>query len=152
MGVSLMLSPEGVSVEGGDIGSSSSSSMISTSNPHLRQEENILKFNIDIPSPYTSGCSRKQSCIALNFSTQLIPFGSSSEKTKHENASLNCMPQGPWAIPPRHGQSQLISPVSGLNAPPLAPESSPPSAAGASGDPCDGSSEDIDDEASELFS
>ena len=30
---------------------------------------------------------------------------------------MNCSPQGPWAIPPRHGQSQLISPVSGLYAP-----------------------------------
>ena len=56
--------------------------------------------------------------MALNFSTQSIPFGSASEKTKHENASRNCIPHGPCAIPPRHGQSQLISPVSGLNAPP----------------------------------
>jgi len=46
-----------------------------------------------------------------------MPFGSASEKTKHENASRNSGPQGPCAIPPRHGQSQLISPVTGLNAP-----------------------------------
>lgn len=37
---------------------------------------------------------------------------------KHENASRNSGPHGPWAIPPRQGQSQLISPVSGLYAPP----------------------------------
>lgn len=48
---------------------------------------------------------------------QSIPFGSSSEYTKQLNASLNSSPHGPWAIPPRHGQSQLISPVSGLKAP-----------------------------------
>ena len=72
------------------------------------------------PSPYTSGFSLKQSCIALNFSTQSIPLGSCSENTKHENASRNCMPQGPYAIPPRHGQSQLIFPVTGSNAPPPA--------------------------------
>ena len=53
-----------------------------------------------------------------------MPFGSASEKTKHENASRNSGPQGPCAIPPRHGQSQLISPVTGLNAPPAAPPSS----------------------------
>lgn len=35
---------------------------------------------------------------------------------KHENAALNSSPHGPSAIPPRQGQSQLISPVSGLNA------------------------------------
>ena len=77
-----------------------------------------------VPSPYTSGFSLKQSCIALNFSTQSIPLGSSSENTKQENASRNCMPQGPYAIPPRHGQSQLIFPVTGSNAP-LAEDSSP---------------------------
>jgi len=75
-----------------------------------------------VPSPYRSGFSLKQSCIALNFSTQSIPLGSSSENTKHENASRNCMPQGPYAIPPRHGQSQLIFPVTGSNAPPAAEE------------------------------
>jgi len=84
-------------VVGAGAGSSSSSSIIS--------------------SPYTSGCSLKQSCMALNFSTQLIPFGSSSEKTKQEKASRNWGPQGPCAIPPRHGQSQFISPVTGLKAP-----------------------------------
>lgn len=47
-----------------------------------------------------------------------MPLGSCSEWTKHENASLNSGPHGPWAIPPRHGQSQLISPVTGLKAPP----------------------------------
>ncbi|CAJ0763840.1 22660_t:CDS:2 [Entrophospora sp. SA101] len=31
-----------------------------------------------------------------------------------ENATLDCSPQGPFAIPPRQGQSQLISPVSSL--------------------------------------
>lgn len=81
------------------------------------------------PSPYTSGCSRKQPCIALNNSTQFTPFGSASENTKQENAARNSCPHGPCAIPPRHGQSQLISPVSGLKAPPpLSPPSlSPPS-------------------------
>lgn len=53
----------------------------------------------------------------LNFSIQSIPLGSSSEKTKQLNAVLNSSPQGPCAIPPRHGQSQFISPVSGLKAP-----------------------------------
>lgn len=52
----------------------------------------------------------------MNFSIQSIPFGSSVEYTKQLNAALNSSPQGPCAIPPRHGQSQLISPVSGLNA------------------------------------
>lgn len=52
----------------------------------------------------------------LNFSMHSMPLGSSSEYTKQENAALNSSPQGPWAMPPRHGQSQLISPVSGLNA------------------------------------
>lgn len=53
-----------------------------------------------------------------------MPLGSSSENTKHEKASRNSGPHGPWAIPPRHGQSQLISPVTGLYAPPEAPLSS----------------------------
>ena len=48
---------------------------------------------------------------------QSIPFGSSFENTKQLNAALKSSPQGPWAIPPRQGQSQLISPVSSLNAP-----------------------------------
>src|ERR1700712_2266805 len=48
---------------------------------------------------------------------QSIPFGSSLLYTKQLKASLKFSPQGPDAIPPRHGQSQLISPVSGLNAP-----------------------------------
>jgi len=61
-----------------------------------------------------------------------MPFGSTSEKTKQENASLNSGPHGPWAIPPRQGQSQLISPVWGLKAPPEPPgdgDSSPVSVA-----------------------
>ena len=53
----------------------------------------------------------------LNLSIQSIPFGSSFENTKQVNAALNCSPQGPCAMPPRQGQSQLISPVSSLNAP-----------------------------------
>lgn len=53
----------------------------------------------------------------LNLSMQSIPFGSSLLYTKQLNASLNSGPHGPCAIPPRHGQSQLISPVSSLNAP-----------------------------------
>ena len=48
---------------------------------------------------------------------QSMPFGSSFEYTKQLNASLNCSPQGPCAMPPRQGQSQFISPVSSLNAP-----------------------------------
>src|ERR1700761_3390433 len=59
-----------------------------------------------------------------NLSMQSMPLGSSFEKTKHENASRNSGPQGPCAIPPRQGQSQLISPVSGLKAPSLAASSS----------------------------
>lgn len=55
----------------------------------------------------------KQSCIALKCSMQSTPFGSSVECTKQENAFLNSSPHGPLAIPPRHGQSQLISPVTG---------------------------------------
>ena len=88
---------------------------------------------MNVPSPYTSGFSLKQSCIALNLSTQSIPLGSCSENTKQENASRNCMPHGPCAIPPRHGQSQLIFPVTGSNAPPDDSEdpSSPPSSEGA---------------------
>lgn len=46
-----------------------------------------------------------------------MPFGSSFENTKQLKAVRNCSPQGPCAIPPRQGQSQLISPVSSLNAP-----------------------------------
>lgn len=52
-----------------------------------------------------------------NLSMQSMPLGSSVEYTKQLNAALNSSPQGPCAMPPRHGQSQLISPVSGLNAP-----------------------------------
>lgn len=48
---------------------------------------------------------------------QSMPFGSSFENTKQLKAVRNCSPQGPCAIPPRQGQSQLISPVSSLNAP-----------------------------------
>jgi hypothetical protein len=70
--------------------------------------------------------------MAWNFSTQLIPLGSSSECTKHEKASRNSGPQGPCAIPPRHGQSQLISPVTGLKAPPEAPCADASSSAGCS--------------------
>lgn len=51
--------------------------------------------------------------MAVNFSKQSDPLGSASEWTKQEKASLKASPQGPWAIPPRQGQSQLISPVSG---------------------------------------
>lgn len=63
-----------------------------------------------------------------------MPFGSSSEKTKQLKAARNCAPQVPCAIPPRHGQSQLISPVSGLKAPPAPPLSlvESPSALGSS--------------------
>ena len=39
------------------------------------------------------------------------------ENTKQLNAVRNCSPQGPCAMPPRQGQSQLISPVSSLKAP-----------------------------------
>ena len=53
----------------------------------------------------------------LNRSTQSTPFGSSLLYTKQLKASLNSGPQGPCAIPPKQGQSQLISPVSSLNAP-----------------------------------
>ena len=63
-----------------------------------------------------SGCLRKQVCMFLKRSTQSIPFGSASLYTKQEKAALNSSPQGPSAIPPRQGQSQLISPVSGLKA------------------------------------
>lgn len=53
----------------------------------------------------------------LNFSMQSIPLGSSLEYTKQLKAALNSSPHGPYAMPPRQGQSQLISPVSGLKAP-----------------------------------
>ena len=46
-----------------------------------------------------------------------MPLGSSFENTKQLNAARNCSPQGPWAMPPRQGQSQFISPVSSLKAP-----------------------------------
>lgn len=59
----------------------------------------------------------KHVCISLNLSMQSTPFGSSLLNTKQLNAVLNCSPHGPSAIPPRQGQSQLISPVSGLKAP-----------------------------------
>lgn len=59
---------------------------------------------------------------------QSIPLGSSVEKTKQLNAALKFSPQGPWAMPPRHGQSQLISPVSGLKAPSCAASCSSASA------------------------
>lgn len=48
---------------------------------------------------------------------QSIPLGSTFENTKQLKASRKFSPQGPWAIPPRQGQSQLISPVSSLKAP-----------------------------------
>lgn len=48
---------------------------------------------------------------------QSMPLGSSVEYTKQLKAALNSSPQGPCAMPPRQGQSQLISPVSGLKAP-----------------------------------
>lgn len=64
---------------------------------------------------------------------QSTPFGSSFENTKQLKAALNCSPQGPCAIPPKHGQSQLISPVSSLKAPCCSASSSsasgPPTAA-----------------------
>ncbi|KAI8609972.1 hypothetical protein BC830DRAFT_1147892 [Chytriomyces sp. MP71] len=44
---------------------------------------------------------------------QSSPFGSWVEYTKQLNALLNFSPHGGWVIGPRHGQSQLISPVSG---------------------------------------
>jgi len=66
----------------------------------------------------------------LNLSMQSTPLGSSFEKTKQLNASLNCGPHGPSAMPPKHGQSQFISPVSGLKAP-----SWPASSSKASGEP-----------------
>ena len=53
----------------------------------------------------------------LKLSIQSIPFGSAFENTKQLNAPLNCSPHGPYAIPPKHGQSQCISPVSSLKAP-----------------------------------
>ena len=52
-----------------------------------------------------------------NLSMQSMPLGSSLEYTKQLKAARNSSPQGPWAMPPRQGQSQLISPVSGLKAP-----------------------------------
>lgn len=74
-------------------------------------------------APTFNSCQRdpnhievKKEVTNLNFSIQSIPFGSSLEYTKQLNAALNSSPHGPWAIPPRHGQSQLISPVSGSNA------------------------------------
>ena len=60
----------------------------------------------------------------MNLSIQSTPFGSSLEYTKQENASLNSPPHGPWAIPPKQGQSQFISPVSSLKAPSDAASSS----------------------------
>ena len=63
----------------------------------------------------------------LKFSIQSIPFGSSFENTKQLKAVRNCSPQGPCAIPPRQGQSQLISPVSSLKAPSCEACSSVPS-------------------------
>lgn len=53
----------------------------------------------------------------LKLSMQSIPLGSAFENTKQLNAARKFSPQGPWAIPPRQGQSQLISPVSSLKAP-----------------------------------
>src|ERR1700733_15409600 len=60
---------------------------------------------------------------------QSMPFGSSFEKTKQLNAALKSSPQGPCAMPPRQGQSQFISPVSGLNAPSEEVSSSRPAGA-----------------------
>ena len=53
----------------------------------------------------------------LKLSMQSMPFGSDFENTKQLNAARKPSPQGPCAIPPRQGQSQLISPVSSLKAP-----------------------------------
>src|SRR4051812_40884154 len=72
--------------------------------------------------------------MAWNPSTQSMPLGSCSEKMKHEKAVLNCSPHGPCAMPPRQGQSQLISPVTGLYAPDRsAPSSSSSTATAGSG-------------------
>lgn len=68
---------------------------------------------------------------------QSIPLGSSVEYKKQLNAVLKSSPHGPSAMPPRHGQSQLISPVSGLNAPCW-----PASASSAAGDPSAGAASD----------
>lgn len=53
----------------------------------------------------------------LKLSMQSIPLGSAFENTKQLKAARKFSPQGPWAIPPRQGQSQFISPVSSLKAP-----------------------------------
>ena len=53
----------------------------------------------------------------LKFSIQSMPLGSAFENTKQLNEARNCSPHVPCAMPPRHGHSQLISPVSSLNAP-----------------------------------
>lgn len=67
--------------------------------------------------PSAGSALQKHSNTYLNFSIHSIPFGSSVLCTKQLNASRNSSPQGPCAMPPRQGQSQLISPVSGLKAP-----------------------------------
>ena len=68
-----------------EVPSASSSSLIS----EVARLDKVEKGNEHLPSAYTSGCSLKQSCIALNFSMHSIPLGSASENTKHENASRN---------------------------------------------------------------
>lgn len=78
--------------------------------------EAILHTPVEFVSMAVIGANVNLDITYLNFSMHSIPLGSSFEYTKQENAALNSSPQGPWAMPPRHGQSQLISPVSGLNA------------------------------------
>ena len=65
----------------------------------------------------SSGATHFMEDTHLNLSIQSIPLGSSFEYTKQLNASRNCSPHGPCAMPPRQGQSQFISPVSSLKAP-----------------------------------
>ena len=79
---------------------------------HIRKSLIVL-----FPSLLGASIKNKRQNTHLKLSIQSIPFGSSFENTKQLNASLNCPPHGPVAMPPKHGQSQLISPVSSLKAP-----------------------------------
>ena len=86
--------------------------------PNLPQKENIYIY-IFGPTRTPRACRRlvETGKTHLKLSMQSIPFGSAFENTKQLNAPLNCSPHGPCAIPPKHGQSQFISPVSSLKAP-----------------------------------
>jgi hypothetical protein len=60
--------------------------------------------------PYSFGYLEKHSVKAENSGKHSEPFALASLLWKHVKARRKVNPHGPEAIPPRHGQSQLIEP------------------------------------------